>query len=116
MTQATASTPGQPLTDQMAGRVTAHFLLAIRKVMEASPGGGPDLKTLRVLLHEVLARAGAVIAGPARKWNGSAWRINAGNSPTLRDARLPLRAFGWQAHKMGIALRMRRKAWCGWRW
>ena len=55
MTQATTSTPDQPLTDQMAGWVTAHYLLAIRKLMEASPGGGPDLKTLRALLHDVVA-------------------------------------------------------------
>jgi hypothetical protein len=55
MTQATTPTPDQPLTDQMAGWVTAHYLLAIRKLMEASPGGGPDLKTLRALLHDVVA-------------------------------------------------------------
>ena len=55
MTQATTSTPDQPLTDQMAGWVTAHYMLAIRKLMEAGPGGGPDLKTLRTLLHDVVA-------------------------------------------------------------
>ena len=55
MTQATTSTPDQPLTDQMAGWVTAHYMLAIRKLMEAGPGGGPDLKTLRALLHDVVA-------------------------------------------------------------
>ncbi len=55
MTQATTSTPDQPLTDQMTGWVTAHYLLAIRKLMEASPRGGPDLKTLRTLLHDVVA-------------------------------------------------------------
>ena len=26
------------------------------------------------------------------------------------------RAFGWQAHRTGLALRMRRRAWCEWRW
>ena len=55
MTQATTATPDQPLTDQMAGWVKAHYLHAIRKLMEASPRGGPDLKTLRGLLHDVVA-------------------------------------------------------------
>ena len=55
LTQATTPTPDQPLTDQMTGWVTAHYLLAIRKLMEASPGGGPDLKTLRALLQDVVA-------------------------------------------------------------
>jgi hypothetical protein len=27
-----------------------------------------------------------------------------------------LRAFGWRAHSTGLALRMSRRAWCGWRW
>src|ERR1035437_422157 len=26
------------------------------------------------------------------------------------------RAFGWRAHSTGLALRMSRRAWCGWRW
>jgi len=55
MTQATTSTPDQPLTDQMAGWVTAHYLLAIRQLVENSAGGEPDFKTLRALLHDVVA-------------------------------------------------------------
>jgi hypothetical protein len=47
MTQATTSTPDQPLTDQMTGWVTAHYLLAIRKLMAAGPGGGPGFLPLR---------------------------------------------------------------------
>lgn len=37
-------TLGQPWIDQMAGWATARQLLAIRKLVDASAGGGPDLK------------------------------------------------------------------------
>jgi len=39
----------------MAGWATAHYLYAIRKLMEASPGGQPDFKTLRAFLHDVVS-------------------------------------------------------------
>jgi len=49
------STPNQPVTDQLAGWATAHYLFAIRKLMDTSPGGQPDFKTLRAFLHDVVA-------------------------------------------------------------
>ena len=48
-------TPTPPVTDHMAGWATAHYLYAIRKLMEASPGGQPDFKTLRAFLHDVVS-------------------------------------------------------------
>jgi len=44
-----------PLTDQMAGWVTAHYLMAIRKLVEKNKGGEPDLKVLREFCHDVVA-------------------------------------------------------------
>jgi hypothetical protein len=44
-----------PLTDQMAGWVTVRYLMAIRKLVEKSADGEPDLKTLREFLHDVVA-------------------------------------------------------------
>jgi len=44
-----------PMTDQMAGWVTARYLLAIRKLVEKSAGGEPDLQILREFLHDVVA-------------------------------------------------------------
>ena len=55
MAQEMTSTPNQPVTDQMAGWVTAHYLLAIRKLVDKSAGGEPDLKTLRAFLQDVVA-------------------------------------------------------------
>jgi len=55
MAQEMNSTPSQPRTDQMAGWVTAHYLLAIRKLVDKSAGGEPDLKTLRAFLQDVVA-------------------------------------------------------------
>ena len=60
MAQEMTSTQDQslePMTDQMAGWATAHYLHAIRKLMQAgaSTGDGPDLPTLRAFLHDVVA-------------------------------------------------------------
>jgi len=55
MAQEMNSTPGQPVTDQLAGWATAHYLFAIRKLMATSPGGKPDFKTLRAFLHDVVS-------------------------------------------------------------
>ena len=55
MAQEMNSTPSQPRTDQMAGWVTAHYLLAIRKLVDKNAGGEPDLKTLRAFLQDVVA-------------------------------------------------------------
>jgi hypothetical protein len=44
-----------PLTDQMAGWVSVRYLLAIRKLVEESADGEPDLKTMREFLHDVVA-------------------------------------------------------------
>jgi hypothetical protein len=44
-----------PLADQMAGWVTVRYLMAMRKLVENSAGGEPDLKTLREFLHDVVA-------------------------------------------------------------
>jgi len=55
MAQEMNSTPTPPVTDHMAGWATAHYLYAIRKLMEASPGGQPDFKTLRAFLHDVVS-------------------------------------------------------------
>jgi hypothetical protein len=49
------STSHEPVTDQMAGWVTAHYLLALRKLVATSADGGPDLKTLRAFLQDVVA-------------------------------------------------------------
>ena len=43
----------EPMTDQLAGWATAHYLHAIRKLMQA--GGEPDLPTLRAFLHDVVS-------------------------------------------------------------
>ena len=53
--QEMTATASQPVTDEMAGWVTAHYLLAIRKLLEKSAGGELDLKTLRHFLHAVVA-------------------------------------------------------------
>ena len=56
MAQEMTSTQDQslePMTDQMAGWATAHYLHAIRKLMQA--GGEPDLPTLRAFLHDVVS-------------------------------------------------------------
>ena len=50
-----SSTPAPPVTDHMAGWATAHYLCAIRKLIETSPDGGPDFKTLRAFLHDVVS-------------------------------------------------------------
>ena len=55
LAQEMTSTPNQPMTDQLAGWTTAHYLLAIRKRMDTSPDGQPDFKTLRAFLHDVVA-------------------------------------------------------------
>src|ERR1035437_7397894 len=44
-----------PLTDQMAGRITVRYLLAIRKLVEKSGDGEPDVKVLREFLRDVVA-------------------------------------------------------------
>jgi hypothetical protein len=44
-----------PLTGQMAGWVTARYLLAIRKLVEQDAAGEPHLRTLREFLHDVVA-------------------------------------------------------------
>jgi hypothetical protein len=46
---------GQPLTDQMAGWVTAHYLMAIRKLVEKNVPGELDLKVLREFLRDVVS-------------------------------------------------------------
>jgi len=43
----------EPMTDQLAGWATAHYLHAIRKLMQT--GGEPDLPTLRAFLHDVVS-------------------------------------------------------------
>jgi len=53
LAQEMTSTPNKPMTDQMAGWATAHYLHAIRKLMQA--GGEPDLPTLRAFLHDVVS-------------------------------------------------------------
>jgi len=60
MAQEMTSTQGpslEPMTDQMAGWATAHYLCAIRKLIQAgaSTGEGPDLPTLRAFLHDVVS-------------------------------------------------------------
>jgi hypothetical protein len=55
MAQEMNSTPNQPVTDNLAGWATAHYLYAIRKLMDTSPGGQPDFKTLRAFLHDVVS-------------------------------------------------------------
>ena len=44
--------------------------------------------------------------------------VNQGIDAYLEACYVPARgrAFGWQAHRTGLALRMSRRAWCGWRW
>ena len=71
------STPNQPVTDQLAGWATAHYLHAIRKLMEASPDGEPDFKTIRTFLHYVVA---------VRRGNHSATRLQMA-SDRLADKR-----------------------------
>ena len=44
-----------PLTDQMAGWVTVRYLMAVRKLVEKSDDGEPDLKVLREFLRDVVA-------------------------------------------------------------
>lgn len=44
-----------PLTDQMAGWLTVRYLLAVRKLVEKSKDGEPDLKVLREFCHDVVA-------------------------------------------------------------
>jgi hypothetical protein len=44
-----------PLADQMAGWVTVRYLMAIRKLVEKSGDGEPDLKVLREFCHDVVA-------------------------------------------------------------
>jgi len=57
MAQEMTFTPNEPMTDQLAGWATAHYLHAIRKLMQAgaSTGDGPDLPTLRAFLHDVVS-------------------------------------------------------------
>jgi hypothetical protein len=45
----------QPLADQMAGWVTVRYLLAVRKLVEKSEDGEPDLKVLREFCHNIVA-------------------------------------------------------------
>jgi hypothetical protein len=45
----------QPLTDQMAVWLTAHYLMAIRKLVEKNAQGELDLKVLREFLRDVVA-------------------------------------------------------------
>ena len=53
LAQEMTSTPNKTMTDQMAGWATAHYLHAIRKLMQS--GGEPDLPTLRAFLHDVVS-------------------------------------------------------------
>ena len=58
MAQHLASTQDQslqPVTDQLAGWAMAHYLLAIRKLMDTTASGQPDFKTLRAFLHDVVS-------------------------------------------------------------
>jgi len=48
--------PGDPpLTDQMAGWVGVHYLMAVRKLTEMEREGKPDLKLLRQFCRDVVA-------------------------------------------------------------
>ena len=100
------------------------------------PNSNFDLACLKMLFLDLSKMADAL--GKSREAN--TWTVAAAsladfhadsNGMLLVDAKTPLpyshrhlsniiclypRAFGWRVHRTGLALRMRRRAWCGWRW
>ena len=65
--------------------------------------------------QSLLARA-IWLALPATRAVSTTKQNKVRKQVSYEDIRHPTRAFGWQAHRMGLALRMRRRARCGWRW
>ncbi len=55
MSREMTSPLNHPVPDQMAGWVTARYLFAIRQLVENRASGEADFKTLRTILHDIVA-------------------------------------------------------------